>query len=180
MRKQDAVIRAPEGDGELLAALERLVGGLLVCYEELESVGERRMVAIRRARSGEIASCVREENELVQRVAELEKQRVVIAEAYAKRLGSAEGAQTRLSWIAERLGGEEGERVRGQVERLRGVIEGVQRRNAVSVEATTSLAMHMRGLLRKVAERLNHAKTYGRGGLVEAGATVVSALDVRS
>lgn len=177
---QEALIRAPEDAGALCEALERLVCDLIECYEGLERVGERRMAAIRGAKARELSASVREENELVQRVAELEKHRVAIVGAYAKRMGSEAKVQTKLSWIAERLEGEAGERIGGLVERLRVTIQRVQGRNEVAQEATVSLAMHMRGLLRKVAEQLNHARTYGRGGLVEPGARVMSALDVRS
>lgn len=180
MRSEEPLIRAPEDEAGLRSALERLVDGLLECYEGLDGVGVRRMAAIRGARASELSSCVGEENELVQRIAELEKHRLVIVGAYAERLGSREKAQTRLSWIAERLGGDEGERIGRKVERLRGLMVRVQSGNEVAREAAGSLATHMRGLLRKVSEKLNHARTYGRGGLVEAGAQVVSALDVRS
>ncbi|HRJ50481.1 MAG: flagellar export chaperone FlgN [Phycisphaeraceae bacterium] len=44
--------------------------------------------------------------------------------------------------------------------------------------ASSSLLAHMEGLMRQVAQRLSHAGTYGRRGVIEGSPAVVSGLDL--
>ena len=44
--------------------------------------------------------------------------------------------------------------------------------------ATATLLAHMEGLMRQVAQRLSHAGTYGRRGLIESVPAVISGLDL--
>ena len=71
-------------------------------------------------------------------------------------------------------------RLSGQAERLREMMERVQRESGTVRAATRSLLAHMEGLMRQVARSLSHAGTYGSGGRVQAAHAVVSSLDVRS
>ena len=62
--------------------------------------------------------------------------------------------------------------------RLRELIETVREEQAVVAVASRSLLAHMEGLLRQVAAKLNHSGTYGRLGRVEAGAQIVTGIDL--
>lgn len=62
--------------------------------------------------------------------------------------------------------------------RLRALIEMVREEQAVVACASRALLTHMEGLLRQVAAKLNHSGTYGRLGRVEAGAQIVTGIDL--
>jgi hypothetical protein len=63
-------------------------------------------------------------------------------------------------------------------DRLRSLIERVQREHRAIRSASETLGEHMRGLIQQVRGRLSCAGTYGRGGSVEAGGRVYSSVDV--
>jgi hypothetical protein len=63
---------------------------------------------------------------------------------------------------------------------LRRVIGEMTEVNAAARSAADTLARHMDGLMRSVARELNHSKTYSSRGRVDAGPSVVSALDISS
>jgi hypothetical protein len=65
-------------------------------------------------------------------------------------------------------------------DRLRALLTRVRRDNEVSGRAAASLSEHMGGLVRALTREMNHAKTYGRRGFVEAGPAVTSSVDVKS
>ena len=164
----------------LVGELESLMRDLLVRYERMRTLADRRLDAICQSDGEGLKRVIWMENEIVQEIAEIEKRRIGVVGRFAERLGSPSRTQTTMSWIAERLG----EPVRGRLlalaRTLRETIEAVRRQNAVARTAAEALAQHMSGLLRTVAAHLNHAKTYGRRGTVEAGPAVMSALDVTS
>ncbi|GAB4544229.1 MAG: hypothetical protein Tsb0013_01170 [Phycisphaerales bacterium] len=160
------------------ARLESLVSELVSCYERLVALAGVRLEAIRQSDARGLASCVREENQIVQRVAELERERADVVGVLAERMGSSARSSTRITWIARRLKGPEGERIAGKCETLRALASSLHATNTVARQAAEHLSNHMTGLLQAVARHLNHAKTYSRTGGVDAGARVVSALDI--
>ncbi|MEM1422777.1 MAG: flagellar protein FlgN [Planctomycetota bacterium] len=162
----------------MTARLEALVADLVTCYERLVSLATSRLDAIRSSDARALALCVREENATVQRVAELERERGDVVSALAQRLGSSAQGSTRITWIARRLKGPEGERIGAMCETLRTLAAKLQSLNEVARQAAEQLATHMTGLLQAVARHLNHAKTYSRTGGVDAGPRVVSSLDI--
>ncbi len=164
----------------LVEELETLMRDLLVRYERLRTLAGERLEAIRRADGGRLAAVIGHENELVQEIAELEKRRIGVVGRFAERVGSPERTQTTMSWLAARVGEPVRGRLLGLARTLRETIEAVRRENGVARVAAEALAQHMAGLMKTVAAHLNHAKTYGRGGTVDAGPAVVSALDVTS
>ena len=168
------------GVDPLVAELEGLMRGLLVRYERMRTLASDRLEAIRRSDGERLALVIGQENQLVQEIAEIEKVRIGVVGRFAERLGSPSRTQTTMSWIAERLTEPVRGRLLGLARTLRETIESVRRENAVARTASEALARHMSGLLRTLAAHLNHAKTYGRRGTMDAGPAVVSALDVTS
>lgn len=162
-------------DAERLAAL---VDELVRSYEALVALADERLDAIRTSEARRLASCVRRENQIVQRVAEIERERMDVVASLARTLGSDKGGATRVTWIARRIEGDVGEPLLDQCARLRSLGEALRAKNAVAKTAAEHLAGHMTGLLQAVARHLNHAKTYSRNGGVDAGARVVSSLDI--
>ena len=63
---------------------------------------------------------------------------------------------------------------------LRALIHDIRQQQEVIREAATHLMGHMQGLARTLSQGMSHAGVYGRRGHVEAGATVVSGVDITS
>lgn len=171
---------AMRNEAGLIGELERVLAELIAVYEAMSASSAERLRAIRRCDGSGLAAIVRRENELVQRVAEIEKRRVSVVGALADRMGLKERSGAKVGEIAARLEHPWSERVASLAERLRELLAKVRRENEVSGRAASSLAEHMSGLVRTLAREMNHAKTYGRRGFVEAGPAVVSSVDVRS
>jgi hypothetical protein len=178
-----AVISDPE-----VQELERLLEQLLVEHEQLLVLAGSHRAAIAGANPNCLADCVQQQNEVVQRVAELEKRRLGIVARLADKMkplsaGRAmEGVPDKptVSWIAKALPEPVRTRLVALAERLRELLARLQKEHAALREASTALAAHMEGLMRQLAKRLSHSGTYGRRGIVEAPVQVVSALDLRS
>lgn len=164
----------------LLEELESLMRELVVHYEQLSTLSDRHLEMIRTADARGLAACVRAENEIVQRVAEAEKTRIRVVSGLATELGAPSKGETTMRWIASRVEGPRSGALRVVAERLRGLMAGVSQTNEVARRATETLSRHMEGLMREVARGLNHAKVYGRGGVVESGARVMSGIDIKS
>ena len=170
--------QTPDMHEQAALELEGLLRELIVCYEQLYSLSKLTMAALREADTGKLASCVGQQNELVQRVAEAEKRRIRVVGGLATTLGSPAKTQTTVTWLAERIGGEVGERLRVLARALKTLLQRVRPANEATHDAADTLARHMEGLLRRVAGELRHAGLYGRRGAVTGGA-VRSALNLK-
>jgi len=168
------------GDHPLVSELESLMNHLVVLYEQLATMGEKQLDAIRTADARGLAACVRTQNEIVQRVAEAEKTRLRLVGGIADEIGAPSRTDTTMQWIASRVEGPRSTGLFRVADRLRALMSRVMDLNAVAKRASQSLARHMEGLMREVARDLNHAQVYGRGGVVESGPRVVSGIDIRS
>ncbi|MFU8828182.1 MAG: flagellar protein FlgN [Phycisphaerales bacterium] len=164
----------------LVDEIEQLLRQLVVNYEQLLSLAELHLEAIRKADVDQLATCIGQENRIIQRVAEIEKRRLHVVGDLADVLGSPDETQTTMSWIAERIRGERGGRLAAMARHLREVIGRMTVINESARSAAETLAKHMDGLMRSVARELNHAKTYSSRGRVDAGPAVVSGLDISS
>ena len=61
---------------------------------------------------------------------------------------------------------------------LRSSLAALRDEQAVVREAAEQMIGHMQGLMRQIHQRLSHSGTYGRGGRVDAGPSVVSGIDL--
>ena len=168
------------GEHPLIVQLEELMGELVVTYEQMKTMGEMRLESIRAADARRLAACVRQENELVQRVAEIEKRRLSVVGGIAGELGSPKKHETTIGWIAGRVDGAKSSALSSLADRLKRVMGEVTKLNAVAKGAAETLAKHMEGLMHELARGLNHAQVYSRNGRVGATARVVSGLDIKS
>lgn len=164
----------------LAAGLEARIGELRAVYARLHELADEHHEAIRRADTRGIALSIGAQNEMVQRISTVEKIRSGIAEALAKHLGWDGKGEITIDWIVQRLGGGLAERLAEEAARLRASMQALMQKNAVIRAAAEALAQHMEGLRRVMLKQLNHAKTYGCAGRMDAGPVVVSSLDLRS
>ncbi len=167
-------------DDPRIGELESVVRDLIAAYERLSSLSQDRRQAMRAADPVALGRVIAQESEAVQVVAALEQKRLPLVADLSKRLGAPARTETTITWIAQRLPGLARERLLSLAQRLRELISTVLKQNETARRTAELLAGHMEGLMRQVAAALNHGQTYGRGGVVTAGPTVVSALDVRS
>jgi uncharacterized small protein (DUF1192 family) len=164
----------------LAAEVERVLCDLSAQFQRMIALADQRRQAMSRADTAGLARCITEENVAVQTVAEIEKRRITAVGRLAERLSSPAQTQTRMSWLAERLGGPIGERMARHVAELKKQIETLKKANEIARLAAQNLSSHMEGLWRQASQVLNHSQSYGRRGVVEPGASVVSAVDLRS
>lgn len=163
-----------------LGELEQILREMIAHHEKLADLSTLRHEAMRRADTEALGSCIQAENEVVQRIADAEKKRIRVVGAIAGHFGSPARNQTRLSWIAQRCPDAPRARLEMLSARLVQAIRTLHERNAVLLAAAETLARHMHGIRKQINATLNHAKTYGRKGAVDAGPSVISAVDLRS
>lgn len=164
----------------MLDDLAAMMRELIELYETLNAAAEQRVEALKHADTSALAAVIAEENAAVQRVAQLEQTRMRVVGQLAAAMGSEAKAQTTMTWIAERAGAERGETLSRMARTLRSLMTSLRETNAAAKQAAELLAQHMEGLMRAVAQRLNHAQTYGKHGRVDAGPVVLSGVDVSS
>lgn len=147
-----------------LSQLEAVLRRQIAAQDRLLSSMTRKMDAIRRASAQELADCCREENESLQLVAELEKQRLGLAAELTRLVNPAAKAPWTLRELAERI--EEPARGRLLVlrEQLRQKAASVQRGASVAHQATQTLARHMQGIVHAIGGAMTGILTYSRRG----------------
>ena len=160
--------------------LEQILAGLRQCHAELlELAGEQR-AAIRAADGAALGRTVARQAETLERLAELEQGRQAITSELSDglpRRPSGAGPITVRDLAA--LAPEPWRtRLLEEAGALKTIVELLRDEHRTLRGATLSLLAHMEGLMRQVGRRLSHSGTYGRRGVVEAGATVISAVDV--
>jgi hypothetical protein len=173
--------------------LERLLRGLLAEHGELLTLAAEHRAAISKADSSALAACVRRQNEVVQRVADLERRRMALMGQLLERLrpaGAARGPgsasqsvvpdRPTITSIARALPEPVRARLIAVAERLRELLERLHREHLVLKEAATALAGHMEGVMRQVGRAFSHAGTYGRRGAMDGAVQVISGIDLRS
>ncbi len=167
-----------ESVNQLGSSLLLALQSIRTAYEGIEEAIELREEAIRSADVNGLVRGLKVENNLVQHVAEEEKRRIALVASFVDLFGEPPRLGGTVSWIADRVGGDLGEDLRIAGDDLRKTLERVGKRNATSKAAVESLATHMEGLLRSATAQLSHTGAYGRRGAIEAGPTVVSAIDL--
>lgn len=165
---------AADASGELSSELAGLLGGLAAEHERLLRFAEDQRAAVRRADPTRLEQATRGQAECLQRVADLEERRRRLVET-ASHGELTRGAVT-LSDIAGRLSEPDRSRLLAQASRVRELIGRAQEEQRALGAVMRSLSKHMEGLMRQVARRMNPAGTYGRRGVVEAGAPAAAAL----
>ena len=167
----------PRND-ELAEEMVGLLRRLIERYEQLRSLADLRMEAIRSADGARLGACIGQENELVQQVAELEKRRLELVGELSSRVGAPPDGRATVAWVASRVGRDAGRRLSAAAAALRELLSGVRKRNESARAAAEALSNHMTGLIKTLTEHLNHAKTYGRAGTMDAGPRIVSSVDL--
>ncbi|MBC7834009.1 MAG: flagellar export chaperone FlgN [Phycisphaerales bacterium] len=177
------VRESPEG---LAERLEALLTELLVEHEQLLTLSRSQRAAMSRADSAALQACTLAQSEVFQRIAEIEKRRLIVAAGLADRLGlpatlrQDNSVKPTVTWLAGLLPDPFKSRLTALAGRLKELLLVLRREQRAVRDAATALAAHMDGLMKQVGRKLSHAGTYGRSGVVQSPVQVVSALDLRS
>lgn len=169
----DAASQSNRLEPEHLASeLEALLGEMLIEHERLLALTLEHRAALSQADHARIARCASEQSQASARIDSLNRKRSALLVAFRPGVSLREviaaTGQTRASRLEE-LG-----------QKLRDVVVSLRREQERLRLASASLASHMQGLIQQIHRRLSHAGVYSTQGRVEAGAMVVSGLDITS
>lgn len=178
MVEQTPLQRRFRGLEAQLDQLEHLMRQLTGEHDRLLDRIRRKQQAVRGGEPGLIEQCCKAENELVQRIAEIEKRRQNAVGEITGHIAPDQREPLTLSRIAESV--EEPRRGRLLMLRreLREAVEAVRRENDVARRATEGLLAHVQGVMQQVTHALTSAGTYGSNGTVDASAAAVSSFAI--
>jgi len=175
--RRDKTLPSPGGPGAA-ERLEAALRGLAEQYALLESIGAERLAALRCADLPGVARAMARENEAVQRIAALDRDRAAAAAEVGASVGLPRAQEPRAGTLAQRLAEPARSALLEASGALRAIVERVHAQSQRAIAASQTLASHMQGLIRTAERSLSHSGAYGRRGVVEPGPAVVSALDV--
>jgi len=157
-----------------LTQLETVLRDELAAHEQLLVTMDRKLEAMRRADNDVLTRCCREENGLIQRIGDLEKQRLQQVAAWTQQIDPQAPAPLRMGELAQRLD----EPARGRVLVLRAQLlermQQVRQRGGALRRAADTLVAHMQGLMQSIGGALAGAQTYGRRGAMPQQPPAVS------
>ena len=158
-------------------SLEDIVRAQAETYGELVEAIALKREAIRTAKLDHVPAIAEHEATLIERLRELDINRMKEADKLCKKLGIEDGT---VSSIVEALPKEEGERLASLAAMLCDRIETAKRESSNVRAAGEALSMHMAGVMQSVRGVLATAGVYGRQGNLRTGVTTMSGLDVSS
>ncbi|HMN40137.1 MAG TPA: flagellar export chaperone FlgN [Phycisphaerales bacterium] len=184
--------KSTAGAAPAMGAFEQLEATLRLMVSEHERLlvltGEHK-AAIGAADMRRLGVCIGKQNEVVQRIAALERQRQGIVGAIV-RMPAVQGParlsqeQPTFSGVAAQAPEPVRSRLTSVAAALREILHRLHGEHMAVRSAAETLSSHMEGLVRQVCQRMSHAGTYGRGGLAggggRGGGEGGSAGDVRS
>jgi len=160
---------------ELTGKLSPLLDELIEAHEALLDAAVSHRSAISRADAAAMNESGDRQAAELARIASLDQRRRQLAAPFATRESGPKGPTVRD--LAAHLDEAERSAVIERSDRLRELVERVQREHGTVRAAAESLVAHMEGLMRQVARRLSHAGTYGPQGVVGPD-RVVSGIDL--
>lgn len=165
---------------QLGARLESLLDSLQQVQRSILDATRRQREAMRHADPVGVQQATSDQARNTTRLADLERERVaLVRDAEDAGLVMRGGSPVTLRVLAAACPQETRGTLVKEAQALRTLMEEVARETSSTRAATLTLLAHVEGVMRQVAGRLSHSGTYSRRGVVEAGASVVSAVDVR-
>lgn len=156
----------------LARELEEVLASMLQEHEQLLSVTLQQRSALSQADHARVARCTAEQTRIHARIDALNRKRSTLLVAFRPGVSLRE--------VIAAIGPSRAEAIEELGQKLREVVIQVRREQDRLRLASSSLASHMQGLIQQIHRRLSHAGVYSTQGRVEAGAMVVSGLDVTS
>lgn len=165
---------------ELASRLESLLASLQLVQRAILDATRAQREAMRRADPLAVQHATASQSRNTSRLSELERERVnLVREAEDAGLITRGSSPITLRSLAAVCPPSIRAALTKEAQSLRTLMEEVARETTSTRAATLTLLAHVEGVMRQVAGRLSHSGTYSRRGVVEAGASVISAVDVR-
>ncbi len=153
-----------------IALLERILRAQLEGHIRLLSCIERNREAIRIADMEAITTICQQENEIAQRLSELEKARLELVGQLTEVLQPDAKAPLTVSQIVQAIDEPARASLCAAADELRGKMAEVRKASSIVHAAAESLSRHMAGLMQTVQAAISRAEVYGSGGRI-AGPT---------
>ena len=166
----------PEHVERLKQILHELLGG----HDQLLVLIRRIREAVRKADLQEIVSLCKQENTLADRLAELEKERLVLVGTLTELLSPTAEVPLTLGRIAEALGQPAGHALSELAGKLRSIVAEARQASSVLRTASESLGRHMGGLMQTVQGAISRANVYSRRGRIAGGTHSQLGVDLTS
>ncbi len=171
---------APIVPPEHVERLERILHELLGGHDQLLVLIQRIREAVRKADLQEIVSLCEQENTLAQRLAELEKERLVLVGTVTELLSPAAEVPLSLGRIAEAVGQPAGHALSELAGKLRSIVAEARQASSVLRAASESLGRHMGGLMQTVQGAISRANVYSHRGRITGGTRSQLGVDLTS
>ena len=148
-------------------------------HERLHALLKTKRDAIRTANFDGLMSVCRDEQMIIQKLTDLERNRLQIVDEVARVIGHRGEKRPTVEIIAAQTDAPRAERLRGVAARLRGLVESVRDESAVLARAAQTLSRHMSGLMQTMQRTLNETGVYERAGRIASGQTT-HCIDLKS
>ena len=161
-----------------VAQLEATLAQQLHEHDQLLELIQRKRQALRAADHRLVADCCRQENGRVQRIGELEKQRLLLAGELTLLLVPGATEPLRLDALAQRLAEPAQGRLLVLRQQLRQRMEQVRHDAGIAQRAAEALARHMQGLVQTLSGVMSGGAAYGRAGAPTRAALALSTFNM--
>ena len=155
--------------------LHDLLSELVGAHEALLVAAGEHRESLRTADTNAMASAAVRVDAICRDIARLDEQRKHLTAALAP-----EQPDATLSFLAAQLPEPQRGSALELTTRLRELIIRARTEQRRLRAAADAMLSHVRGIVQQIQQGLNHAGTYGRAGRVDAGATVVTGVDMTS
>ena len=161
-----------------LASLETVVRRQLQVHEELLNLMGRQREALRNAQTERLTELCQLENEKVQAVSELEKQRLALVARLTLMVKQDAAEPMSMVQLAEHLPVQAGDKLRLLRHQLRNGMLQVRQQTGIALRATETLMRHMQGLVQTVGAMSSGVCTYASSGARPGNAGAISTFNM--
>lgn len=180
MAASELIARQYPDCAALITALERLLRQQLEGHQRLLICIERKRQAIRDADIERVTAICREENIIVQRLTETEKQRLELLGHLTSTLQPQADKPLAVIEIARSAPEPQQSVLIALAAQLREVLMEAKRQSSMVRAAAQALSRHMSGIVHTVHSALSRARVYSHRGTITLGLPVQSTLDLKS
>lgn len=174
---------APEKSALIKAcvdATERILRDQLEMHRTLLQCIARKKHAIRTADIAGVTRICGEENAIVQRLAETEKQRLALLGRMTQFVNPGADRPLAVTELAEHAPEPQRSRIIALAVQLREALQQVQKESSVVRAAAETLSRHMTGIMQTVHAALNRTRVYGHRGRISTATQFPAVVDIKS
>jgi len=154
----------PEEIQRDILLLLKLLGDMTALHESWLPLAEKKREALASSNVDALSQCLQLENQNVQAVGEMEKQRLEIVGRITQHLNPQATSPMKMVDLAEALPEPTRSKLLLARQALRERVEAIKTQSSIARRATDSLLKHMNGLVRSVASAALGGATYDPSG----------------